>query len=175
MNKQDKRNFRRKAKQFVVENDTLFHVAGKSRLQVIFDEEKKAEVIKQIHGGTAGWGHFGQNITIKKVTERSCFCIEAWSRGSSNFGESLYFETQWPGDWGSEYFDPGSKNRGRVILFRNTGGCGRNDNRHRSAPNRRLGARTADGDCNWLTHAAKTFHHRIAFCVGWYKTVLKPF
>jgi len=36
---------------------------------VIVGEEKKEDVIKEIHGGTAGGGHFGQNITIKKVTE----------------------------------------------------------------------------------------------------------
>ena len=47
MNKQDKRNFRRKAKQFVVEKDTLFYVAGKSRLQVIVGEKKKASSLSR--------------------------------------------------------------------------------------------------------------------------------
>ena len=41
MQKNDKRNRRRKVHQFMVRNDTLFYVSGKSHPQVVVEDEKR--------------------------------------------------------------------------------------------------------------------------------------
>ena len=78
LSRDEKRNYRRKAKSFETKGDkTLFYIQGKARLEVILEGQTEA-IMKELHGGTVGGGHFGQNITIRKVTERY------WWKGASN-------------------------------------------------------------------------------------------
>ena len=59
LSRDEKRNYRRKAKSFETKGDkTLFYIQGKARLQVILEGQTEA-TRKELHGGTVGGGHFG--------------------------------------------------------------------------------------------------------------------
>ena len=52
LSRDEKRNYRRKAKSFETKGDnTLFYIQGKARLQVILEGQTEA-IMKELHGGT---------------------------------------------------------------------------------------------------------------------------
>jgi len=68
--KDDKRRLREKAASFCVDNGDLLHIGAKDkRTRVIVEDEEKKRLIETIHEGIGG-GHFGQNATVLKISER---------------------------------------------------------------------------------------------------------
>jgi len=66
-----KRRIRERAKIFYLESTELRHMSkdGKSIL-VVMNAKRKEEIMLEAHAGPVGGCHYGQNITVEKVTER---------------------------------------------------------------------------------------------------------
>lgn len=68
--KDEKRRLREKSLSFCLSGGDLFHIGSSGcRARVIVDNEEKKHLIETIHEGIGG-GHFGQNATIRKISER---------------------------------------------------------------------------------------------------------
>ena len=71
--KNEKRSLRQKSVSFAVENNNIYHLTfsnkqvSKKTLVIIGGEEEKQRILKEVHCGTIGGGHFGQIATFQKV------------------------------------------------------------------------------------------------------------
>ena len=121
LSRDEKRNYRRKAKSFETKGDkTLFYIQGKARLQVILEGQTEA-IMKELHGGTVvkiiSSFIFAYETYLVHVYSHACLCKSVHIStgcvlggvGHSILGAILFrdwfIEIEWPG----------------VILFRDTG------------------------------------------------------
>jgi len=76
--KNEKRAIRQQAKSFRLKDGVLYHIHHKKETKVVTDNEEKERIIRNMHSEAAGGGHFGQNVTLAKISERF------WWRGMSD-------------------------------------------------------------------------------------------
>jgi len=69
--KVEKRRIREKAQAFVVNDAILYHKNQDNVLcRVVVDDAEKTRILSSLHAGAIGGAHYGQNGTIKKVSDR---------------------------------------------------------------------------------------------------------
>lgn len=77
--KGDKRRIREKASIFAVQDGILCHKGGKGAItKVIIDVAEKDRLVLALHASSVGGSHYGQNATLKKLSERF------WWKGMSD-------------------------------------------------------------------------------------------
>src|SRR6476469_6414496 len=66
-----KRRILEKSESFTVQSGVLLHRGPKNTFaRVVVDLVEQDRIVRDLHEGLVGGGHFGQSSTIKKVTER---------------------------------------------------------------------------------------------------------
>ena len=68
--KEQKRRLRESAVNFTCRDRILFHKDANGDKRVVVGNVEKEKIVTDAHCGAVGGGHFGQNITIRKVSER---------------------------------------------------------------------------------------------------------
>ena len=76
--KEQKRRLRESAVNFTCRDRILFHKDANGDKRVVVGNVEKEKIVTDAHCGVVGGGHFGQNITIRKVSERY------WWKGMAN-------------------------------------------------------------------------------------------
>lgn len=68
--KNAKRALRQKAQSFVVVGGVLMHKTGQKLCRVVLDTDERVRIVTSLHADEVGGCHYGQQATIRKVTER---------------------------------------------------------------------------------------------------------
>jgi len=69
--KDEKRRTREKSQSFAVTEGILLHKNTNNVLcRVVVDDSEKSRIMSSLHADAIGGSHYGQNATIKKITDR---------------------------------------------------------------------------------------------------------